>query len=144
MQPQVNVCPEFWKDVKELRKKISPQQGNCILSPDDFKEASDLDRITSIPIINAIINYINNAFNDDLIDSETTKNGVQPFLANGWTIRKFRYGIDKTGKRGGLRVVFCINRESIVTVYIARKKDGEDEAFMQKECIARFKCYISA
>lgn len=143
MPLSINACPEFWKDVKELRKKLSPQLVECAVDSDAFHEADDAVKTASIPVVDKITNFIINSHDEGLIESQTIKNGTQPFLAQGWTLRKLRYAVDNKGKSGGLRVMFCLDGNALVLIYVAKKKDGENEVAVQKETISRFKGYIS-
>lgn len=143
MPLSINACPEFWRDVKELCKHVNPSLTECSLDPETFQDADDGIKANSIALIDKICNFIINSYAQGVIEGQTTKNGTQPFLAQGWTIRKLRYAIDNKGKSGGLRVMFCIDGGALVLVYVAKKKDGEDEQAVQRETTTRFKKYIS-
>jgi hypothetical protein len=143
MPLSINACPEFWKDVKALRKNLSPQLSECSLDADSFHEADDALKASSIAIIDKVTNFIINSHDQGIIEAQTFKNGTQPFLTQGWTVRKVRYAVDGKGKSGGLRVMFCLDGAALVLIHMTKKKDGENEASIQKETTARFRKYIS-
>lgn len=117
-------------------------------SAERFLSLSDNKKIESIPVLNAIKNTIENATLDTSIglDAISDKISQQPYLANGWILRKMRYAIDNTEKRSGLRIVFAISQSAEICenvfVIIDRKKNVQQEREFRKEIFARFKDYL--
>ena len=134
MEQEVNVCLNFWKDVK---KSHCPEFGYD-LAKEEFSELDDLSKIEAIPILQSIVNLIQN----DKLEQHSDKYGKQPFLQQGWIIRKMRWAVGNKGKREGLRVLFCLNENEILMVLIALKKDCAKEEDLEKEIMSRIKDYI--
>jgi hypothetical protein len=142
MQMQISVCPEFWKDVKFLKRKLKIAELESTLDAHIFQSADDEEKVESVLLIQLITNIINNAVNDDVLDAHADKHNKQPFLNDGWTVYKMRYATGREGKSGGLRIIFCIdnNEDNVLLVFIARKADCSDEA----KLIRKFKKRIGA
>ena len=147
MKIDFSVIFKFWKDVKELqKKKIKVLQSDY--SAEQFLELNDDEKIESIPVLNAIKNTIENAILDTGIglDAISDKIDQQPYLTDGWVLRKMRYGIDNTGKRGGLRLVFAVSEatEAFENVFIIvdKKNNVQQEREFRKETFERFKDYL--
>ena len=134
MEQEVNVCPKFWKDVK----KLPCCEFNYDLTKGEFAKLDDSAKIEAIPILQSIVNLIQN----DKHKQHSDKYGKQPFLRQGWIIRKMRWAIGNKGKREGLRVLFCFNDNEILMVLVALKKDCAKEEDLEKEIMARIKDYI--
>jgi len=135
----VNVCPQFWKDLKKIKSPLA----SFNLPTEDTEFVNDYDRLQFSQLTTTVTDFIINAIADNLIEHHTDKYKRQPFLQNGWEIRKMRYAIDNTGKRGGLRIVFCIGDDCILLVLIKNKKDCENENELEKDILTRIKTYIS-
>jgi len=55
-----------------------------------------------------------------------------------------RFATDREGKRGGLRIIFCVDSQmaNIVLVLMARKADCADEKDLQDEFFDRMNEYL--
>lgn len=142
MSLSVNAHPHFWKDVKEIHKKHKGAQFISTFGTDEFEEFGDAEKMDSIPICQSLKNVVVNSIEDGLIDQKSNKYDRQPFLVNGWVIRKMRFAIDNTGKRGGLRVIFCVNGNSLLFVYIATKNQCDDERQLESTFLKRIREYL--
>jgi len=137
----INVHPQFWKDWKTVKKRFKSTLFRPILS--DVDNYNDEERLELTPHLKAIKNIVLNTMNEEIIDSIAPKHSRQPFLSSGWVIRKMRYAINNRGKRGGLRIIFCINEKDILFVFIATKNDCDDERKLEKVFLKRINEYIS-
>ncbi len=135
----VNVCPQFWKDLKKIKSPLA----SFNLPTEDTESVNDYDRLQSSQLTTSITDFIINAITDNLIEHHSDKYKRQPFLQNGWEIRKMRFALDNTGKKGGLRIVFCISDDCILLVLIKNKKDCENENEFERNILTRIKTYIS-
>lgn len=140
MQLQINAVPNFWKDVKSLYKHLKRKEFTPVFDGNDFYDLDDERRANSIPYIKALTTSIINCYPN--IDSTCDKYDRQPFLTNGWTIWKFRYALDNTGKSNGTRLIFCINTNNILLVYINTKSRCSNERELEREFMPRIKEYI--
>lgn len=136
---RVSVCPQFWKDLKKIKSPLA----SFNLTREDFDSCNDYDRLQLTQLTTSITDLIINAINDRLIEHHSDKYGRQPFLQKGWEIRKMRFAIDNAGKRGGLRIIFCINNDCILLVLIKHKKDCSNENILANDIFSRIKTYIS-
>lgn len=134
----VDVCPQFWRDLKKIKSPLATFN----LSPDN-DSLNDYDRLQLSRLTASITDLIINALKLSLIEFHSDKYDRQPFLQDGWEIRKMRFAIDNTGKRGGLRVVFCISNNGVLLVLIKHKRDCANENELQKDILTRIKTYIS-
>lgn len=134
MEQEVSICPQFWKDIK----KSHCQEFIYDFAKDEFAELDDTAKIEAIPVLQSIVNLIQN----DIFEQHSVKYGKQPFLQLGWTIRKMRWAIGNKGKSEGLRVLFCLNGKEILMVLIALKRDCAKEENLEKEIMSRIKDYI--
>jgi len=139
MSPNFNVCPEFWKDIKFLRKKTKNR--NLLSDLDDFENHPDENKIASIPIIKAIAIYIEQT--SETVNDTSDPYDRQPFLGIGWKIYKLKYAFDKRGKSKGLRIIFCKKGEGFLLVYINQKCYCSDERSLEKEFLRRIKTYLT-
>ena len=141
MADQVNICPRFWKDVKELAKHTKLRELQSRLALEEFEQCDGIVRLRSIPYIEAILNTIFNVA--PLFDKISDRYDRQPFLQLGWTIWKMRYAIDNRGKSGGTRTIFCTDTMRLLFVTIKLKKDCEDERKFEVEFMPRIRDYVS-
>jgi hypothetical protein len=142
MRPEckVFVHPLFWKDTKTLRKNCKKSFLDSAYSDDDFEQADGSKKLKSIAYFDTINNYINN----NRLEEISEKVGRQPYLDKGWTIHKIRYGIDTTGKRGGVRLIFAVNDRNLLYISVRLKKDVEGlESKFEAECVERLGEYIN-
>ena len=138
MDQEVNVCPNFWKDIKRTRS-----QSLKVADPNElFSSLDDLKKIESIPVVQNIVSLILNSLDSNILDGQSDKYFKQPFLHDGWVIRKLRWAIDNRGKRNGLRVIFAINECEILMILIATKNDCDDEKKLEKEIMLRIRNYL--
>jgi len=141
MPLQLNTTPDFWKDIKFLQKHTKKKELKPYFNDGEFNNLDDAGKISCIPYINAIKNYIENSLTN--LDGISDKYDRQPFLTYGWTIRKLRYAIDSNqGKSKGARLIFCINSNNLLFVYINIKKFCADERKLENEFMTRIKNYI--
>lgn len=124
IQLNINVCPLYWKDIKEIRKITKRKELRSSLDED---ETSDVLRLKSIPYSEAILNTILNCF-PDYLDNVSDKYDRQPLLQQGWIIRKMRYAIDNRGKSNGTRTIL--------------KNHCTDERKFEEEFMGRIKEYL--
>lgn len=143
--PSLKACPGFWKDVKSLQKHMSSKaEVASVYDIEEFKEVGDADKAYSIPLIKAITNYIFSYIPPYMgIDKIATLYGKQPFLTEGWNVQKMRWPVDKRGKRGGLRIIFCENGQDIILIKITMKKDCDEEPELEAEFMERIKEYLT-
>ena len=136
---KIFVHPLFWKDIKILRKTYKKSFLDSTYSDDEFEQADSAKKLKSITYFDTINNYINNNRLEDISE----KIGRQPYLDKDWSIHKMRRGIDTTGKRGGVRLIFAINNINLLYISVKIKKDvdGAEHGF-EEECIKRFSEYI--
>ena len=87
------VCPKFWKDVENLKKKISSQYFDTTYSIENFQKLSTASQIESIPLIDVISTTINNKI-ASLEEIPAIKYNRQPFLEEGWVVYKLRWAVD--------------------------------------------------
>lgn len=135
----VSVCPQFWRDLKKIKSPLA----SFNLSSGGNESLSDYDRLQLSQLTTSITDLIINAINSNLIEHHSDKYGRQPFLQDGWEIRKMRFAIDNTGKSGGLRVIFCIGDDCVLLVLIKHKRDCANENELERDILARIKTYIS-
>lgn len=135
----VNVCPQFWKDLRKIKSPLA----SFILSSEDPDSLNDYDKLQLCQLSASVTDLITNAINDKLIDFHSKKYDRQPFIQNGWEIRKMRFAIDNTGKSGGLRIIFCIGGDCILLVLIKHKRECANENNLEKDILSRIKDYIS-
>lgn len=138
---QFNTCPDFWKDVKFIYKHTKRRELRPIFEDETFASLDDEPRIDCIPYIKSIKNYILNSYPN--LDGISDVYYKQPFLAQGWQIRKLRWAIDSRGKSGGTRLIYCINKEVIIFVYINLKNYCSDERMLEKEFMHRLITYLT-
>mgnify|MGYP001612549540 CR=1 FL=1 len=143
MHLSVNTHPAFWKDWKDVQKHHKTLEFQSIYTPDEFSAANDDSKMESIIHLRSIKNIVINATNDGLIEEKARKYDRQPFLQVGWTIRKMRLGIDDKGQSHGLRIIFCLNDEYLLFVFVATKNRCDDERKMEKVFLQRISEYVS-
>jgi len=144
----IHTCPKFWNDCLVLRKSLKRKEFKSYYGNGDLRSdaISTDEKIESIPIIKLIATTIINALqyeDKSLFNQITDPCDRQPFLANGWEIRKMRYAINSTGKSDGLRIIFCINNEHVLLTYVATKNLCSREEKLESEYTERIKAYIS-
>ena len=128
----INYCPQLYKDLKKIG----------LISSSDVEDG-DIDiAVSSIPLVESITTLLTNALKNNLLDHHSNKYFKQPFLKEEWIIRKMRFATDTEGKRGGLRIIFCLNSNQILLVLIKKKRDCLKEELLEKEIIKRIKDYI--
>ncbi len=133
------VHQSFWKDVKELRKIYKKNFLESSCPENDLFGVDDGKVIKSIDYFNSINTYLSINKLEDVSD----KLGRQPFLDKGWIIHKVRWGIDNTGKRGGVRIIFAVNSGNLIYLAVKPKKHIENhENEFQEESISRLREYI--
>ncbi len=145
MSNSFSVCPEFWADIKILRKKTKSVLLKSFYDGDDFNLLFDSEKLESIKLLKAIKTYIKNLIASNSMEeyrNDCRKYDRQPYLTQGWVIYKLRYAFDNKGKSGGLRIILCINGKSILFVYISRKADCTDEVKMEKTFLSRIQSFI--
>jgi len=140
---QISVLPGFWKDWKQVCKKHKGKEFSSLYSPDELQMLSDEVKIESIGILNALKNNIINSIEENCLDGQSSPYDRQPFLYQGWTIRKKRWATDTSGKSGGLRIIFCMNEPHLLFVFIATKGDCVDERKLEKVFMQRIKEYLN-
>lgn len=142
MQLQVNVCPRFWRDIKELHKRTRLSYLQSISSLEQFDSSDDEVKLSSIPYTQAIINMIINKHPDHL-DDISDQYDRQYLLPQGWVIRKMRFALNNTGKSGGVRIIFCVNSTHIILIYINQKSLCVYERKLEAEFMARINQYLN-
>lgn len=140
MPLQLNTTPDFWKDIKQLHKHTKNKEFKPIFDDGEFDDLDDEGKLDCVPLVKSIKNYVLNSIT--MLDGISDKYGRQPFLTNGWTIRKLRYAIDNQGKSKGLRIIFCISETNILFVYANIKKFCADERKLEIEFMSRIKNYL--
>lgn len=137
-------CEEFWKDVKKLRKRISPDFLECPFDDEEFNKLSCIQKTECIPIIRQITTTIKNNIDKLHQIPNNHKNATyQPFLPD-FILWKLRWGIDNHGPAYGLRIMYCIKDKNIVLANIKHKKEIKDsENVFQGETIERLKFFFS-
>ena len=145
MESSVNVCEGFWKDWKKVCKKHKGNELKSLFDSERFNGDGLEDdlKIESIPLLKSIRNYIVNSTNQGIIDQVSDKYDRQPFLTMGWEVRKMRWAIDNSGKRGGLRIIFCLNSGHLLLTFVATKNDCDDERVLEKVFMGRLKVYLN-
>jgi len=146
MENSVNVCDGFWNDWKKVCKKHKGSEMKSFFDNDKFNsdELEDDLKIESIPLLKSIRNYILNSTSQGIIDQISDKYDRQPFLTIGWEIRKMRWAMDNGGKRGGLRIIFCLNTNHLILAFIATKNNCDDERQLEKVFMKRIKLFLGA
>lgn len=146
MAIKISSCPEFWKDIKHLFKVFKSQQYCPTVEEETFKQLDTHAKVEAIPTARVIATAIVNAAKGRLLDSIADKYDVQPFLTEGWEIRKMRFAIDNKGKQGGLRIIFCLdqNLENLILVLIKRKADCANEKELRKDFLKRISQFLKA
>jgi hypothetical protein len=145
MSNLVSVCPEFWADLKSLRKKTKSPLLKSFYDTDDFESLEDEEKLESIKLLKAIKTYAKNILSINSLEefrNDFRKYDRQPYLSQGWIIYKLRYAFDGKGKSGGLRIILCTNGNSILFVYISRKMDCADENQLEKAFMGRIQQFI--
>ncbi len=142
MQPQVNVCPRFWRDIKDLYKHTKFRYLQTTLNLEQFESSDDEIKLNSIPYVHAISNTIINKLPDNL-DDISDQYDRQHLLHHGWVIRKMRYALNNKGKSDGVRIIFCVNSIHIIYVYINQKNLCADERKMEAEFMSRINSYLN-
>lgn len=140
--PPINVCPAFWKDIKQLQKKHKDKSLKFGFDEEILSGLSDEEKLKNIPYIGAIVNTIQNSFIENKLDSNSDKYDRQPFIQSGWEIRKMRYAIDNRGQSNGTRTIFCVNSRIILIVCIKLKSDCANERNFEGEFMPRIKEYL--
>jgi hypothetical protein len=140
---KISVHHKFWRDWKDICKKHKGKELISWYAPSEFTQLDDEAKMDSIVMLKSIKNMVVNATNDGLINMHASLYDRQPFLNSGWTIYKMRWAIDNKGKRGGLRIIFCINEGHVLFTFIATKNDCDDERQLESEFLRRIKEYFS-
>lgn len=142
MQPQVNVCPRFWRDIKELYKHTKLRYLQTSLNLDQFTGSDDEVKLSSIPYTQAILNTVINKLPDHL-DDISDQYDRQHLLQQGWVIRKMRYALNNKGKSDGVRIIFCSNSTHVIFIYINQKSLCADERRLEAEFMSRINEYLN-
>jgi hypothetical protein len=140
---KISVLPGFWKDWKRVGKKHRSKEFYSTFSVDEFNSCIDELKIESVDILNAIKNSVVNSIDEKCLDTLSPPYDRQPFLSSGWIIHKKRWATDTSGKSGGLRCIFCLNRDHLLFVFIATKADCANERLLEKEFMKRIKEYLN-
>lgn len=132
---KISSCPEFWKDVKHLHKVTKSQRYSPEVEYETFKQLDSHAKVETIPAIRAIATLIVNSTKEKLLDSISDKYDKQPYLTLGWEVRKMRFATDSTGKRGGLRIIFCVDNQcaNVLLVLVKRKNECANERDLQND-----------
>lgn len=146
MSITISSCPEFWKDVKHLYKITKSQRYSPEVEDETFKQLDAHAKVETIPAIRAIATVIVNSINEKLLDATSDKYDKQPYLTLGWEVRKMRFATDSTGKRGGLRIIFCIDNPcaNVLLVLVKRKNECANERDLQSDFFSRISQFINS
>jgi len=131
---EVFVCEKVWGDlsgVRSLTKEAAPKED---VGPD----ASQLERLRSIPLTNAIYNV--------LIDPESDKADLcnhQPYVDKGWKIYKLRWQVGRRGAADSIRIIFAVNGVVLVLAHIYPKKPTKRERDLMAEYTHRLKIFCA-
>jgi hypothetical protein len=134
------ICPEIWKDIKRLQKKVKRPEifPDGTVSPED-----EIAYFLSHPYLKAIVTTLQNKLSVGELQQIADKYARQPYLSNGWVIWKYRYAIDKRGKSNGTRTIFLVQESSMLISFIYLKNDGDDERAVEAEFKSRVENYLN-
>ena len=141
---QVEACPAFWGDWKDITKHHRGTQFDTSFSPEDLKTLAAEARIDSYPLLSAVKQTVLSSIQQGNVDSQAVPydRQIPQLLAAGWVIRKMRWAISNKGKSHGLRVIFLQNREFIIFVFVATKNTCSDERRLEATFLPRIREYF--
>ena len=144
MPIKIDACRKFWKDIRRLHRVTKSPQYESSVDDDLFSKYDAHARVESIQQVKLVATTIVKSIGQRQFNAISDKYDRQPYLSRGWEIRKMRFATDREGKRGGLRIVFCVDSQmaNIVLVLMARKADCADEKDLQDEFFDRMNEYL--
>lgn len=141
---EIKVCPDFWKDVKKIHGKCSSKElVEPKTSSGEEEYLSDGDKISSYDLLDAITTFIQSGLPANFSQIGAEHYHKQPFLQQGFQIKKMRYAFDGRGQSSGLRILFACSDTYLVLALISFKEDCKDERALETKLLGRLKDYLT-